>query len=139
MANRRMARVNEQLKREVMRVIRQEVKDPRIGFITITGVEATRDLSLARVFVSVMGEEEEKQESLEGLRAAAAFIRTELGKRLHLRHIPEVDFRLDRSLDHAMRVRELLDEVLPEDEADEGGAGASSEGGRASGGEGREG
>lgn len=123
MASRRMPRVNEQLKREITRVLRDEVKDPRIGFITLTDVDATRDLSLARVYVSVMGDEDEKSETLEGLNAAAAFIRGELGRRLHMRRIPELEFRLDRSLERAMRVREILDEVLPDDDGDAATAG----------------
>lgn len=123
MASRRISRVNEQLKREITRIIRDEVKDPRIGFITLTGVEATRDLSFARVHVSVLGEEDEKRETLNGLTAAAGFIRGELGRRLHLRRIPELRFELDRGVDHAMRVDRLLKEVLPDDDGESEGGG----------------
>lgn len=116
MGGHRISRVNEQLKREVTLVIRDEVKDPRIGFITITGVEASGDLSTARVHVSVMGDEPEKQESVRGLQAAAPFIRGVLGKRLHLRRIPELRFELDRGLEHAMKIERLLQEVKEGDD-----------------------
>lgn len=136
MPNRRISRINEQLKREVTRIIREEVKDPRIGFITVTGVEASNDLSYARVHVSVLGDEPEKAETLEGLRAAASFIRGEIGRRLHVRRAPELDFRLDRGVDHAMRVDRLLKEVLPDDEDGAGVDAAGDTGeGRADGGE----
>lgn len=125
MASRRMSRVNEQLKREITRIIRDEVKDPRIGFITLTGVEASRDLSFARVHVSVMGDEDEKEETIAGLSAAAGFIRGELGRRLHLRRAPELRFELDRGVDHARRIDSLLKEVLPDDH--EGGDAGESD------------
>lgn len=127
MASRRMSRVNEQLKREITRIIRDEVKDPRIGFITLTGVEASRDLSFARVHVSVMGDEDEKEETIAGLSAAAGFIRGELGRRLHLRRAPELRFELDRGVDHARRIDSLLKEVLPDDH--EGGDAGESDAG----------
>lgn len=118
MASHRISRINEQLKREITRIIRDEVKDPRIGFITLTGVEATRDLSFARVHVSVLGEEEEKRDTLDGLAAAAGFIRGELGRRLHMRRVPELRFELDRGVDHARRVDRLLKEVLPDEDGE---------------------
>ena len=110
---RRVPRLNEQLRREVTEILRYQVKDPRVGFVTVNRVSASADLMLARVFVSVLGEEAEKQESLEGLTAAAPFIRSELSKRLRIRRVPELEFRLDRSLDHLRRVEELLEEAAP--------------------------
>lgn len=110
---RRIPRLNEQLKREITEILRYEVKDPRIGFVTLTRVEASPDLMLAKAYVSVMGEEEQKQETLEGLGAAAPFVRSELGKRLSIRRVPEIDFRLDRSLEHVQRIDELLEEAAP--------------------------
>ena len=110
---RRVPRLNEQLRREVTEILRYQVKDPRVGFVTVNRVSASADLMLARVFVSVLGEEAEKQETLEGLTAAAPFIRSELSKRLRIRRVPELEFRLDRSLDHLRRVEELLEEAAP--------------------------
>lgn len=114
MASRRIERFNEQLKREITVLVREEVRDPRIGTITVTAVEVSADLSVARVYVSVMGDEAAKEESLEGLRAAAPFIRTELGRRLRVRRVPELRFELDRSLEYALKIERLLHEALPE-------------------------
>lgn len=129
MASRRIERLNEQLKREITTILRNEVKDPRVGWATVTAARVTPDLSLARIFVSILGEEAEKEEALAGLRAAASFIRTELGRSLRLRRVPELRFEIDRSLDYAMRIERLLHEALP---ADDHGSGGASEGGESS-------
>jgi ribosome-binding factor A len=130
MASRRIERFNEQLKREITGLLRGEVRDPRIGMATITAVEVSADLSVARVYVSVMGDDTAKEESLEGLRAAAPFIRTELGKRLRVRRVPELRFELDRSLEYAMKIERLLHEALPDrgkEEPEPGEADADSD------------
>lgn len=126
MSKRRLARVNEQLKREISRILRRDVHDPRVGIVVVTGVEVTGDLSLARVYVRPTGEEKDWSGMMEGLEAAAPYVRRELGKDLHLRKIPELDFREDRTLERAMRIERILDDVLPDDEErDEEGEGAS--------------
>lgn len=123
MASRRIERLNEQLKREITTIVREEVRDPRVGIVTITAVDVSADLSVARVYINVLGEDEVRRASLEGLHAAAPFIRTELGKQLHVRRAPELRFEIDRSLDYAMRIEQLLREALPEEgAADEAGA-----------------
>lgn len=127
MASRRIERFNEQLKREITLLVREEVRDPRIGTVTVTGVEVSADLSVARVYVSAIGTEEEKGESLEGLRAAAPFIRTELGRRLRVRRVPELRFELDRSLEYALKIEKLLHEALPDRHAPPGDQGLSEE------------
>ncbi len=127
MSKRRLARVNEQLKREISRIVRREVHDPRVGLVVVTGVDATADLSLARVHVRPSGEDPDWQEMMEGLEAAAPYIRRELGQDLHLHRIPELDFREDRTLEQAMRIEEILDEVLPEEEEDPGEADADED------------
>lgn len=130
MSRRRLARLNEQLKRELAMLIRTDVRDPRVGVVTVTGVDVTNDLSLARVFVRAMGSESEIVEALEGLNAAAPFLRAALGKELTIRRIPELRFQRDKSLEHAMRIEEILSDVLPED-APEGASesdGAESDG-----------
>lgn len=116
MSKRRLARVNEQLKREISRILRRDVHDPRVGIVVVTGVEVTGDLSLARVYVRPTGEEKDWSGMMEGLEAAAPYVRRELGKDLHLRKIPELDFREDRTLERAMRIERILDDVLPDDE-----------------------
>lgn len=118
MSSRRVRRLNEQLKREISRVLRQDVQDPRVREVTVTGVDVTADLEHARVHVRSLDDAREGKEmapeALEGLRAAAPHIRRELGESLHLRRIPELRFERDTTLEHARRIEELLDEVRPE-------------------------
>ena len=107
------ARLNEQLKREISELIRTQVRDPRVGLVTITGVEVAADLGSARVFVRRGGGEDDLESTLEGLRAAAPFLRKELGAVLSIRKIPELRFQKDRSLEHAQRIEKILSEVIP--------------------------
>jgi ribosome-binding factor A len=89
-------------------ITRGELRDPRIGFVTVTGVRVTNDLGHARVLVSAMGEPGEQERSLEGLRSAAGFLRARLGKALATRVVPELHFELDEGLARAARINELL-------------------------------
>lgn len=115
MANfRRTDRINEQLRQEISLLLRDEVRDPRVASATITGVETSRELDHARVYVTGPGEETEKAELLAGLQSAAPFLRTQLGRRLHMRRIPELHFEIDRKLENALRIEALLREALPE-------------------------
>jgi len=133
MARRRVARLGEQFRREITEILQREVKDPRVGFVTITAVDVTPDLFHARVYVRVMGDEARKKEALEGLDAAASFIRGELGQRLHIRRIPELRFEIDRSLEHAQRIEQLLREVRPSGDAGSGPGAADADDGRPTG------
>lgn len=112
---RRTARLNEQLRRELSELIQREVRDPRVGHVTITGVDVARDLGSAKVYVRTPGTREERDATLEGLEAAAPFLRTTLGRRLRVRRVPELRFRPDRSFEHAQRIEEVLSEVIPEE------------------------
>lgn len=114
MASKRTARINEQLRQEISLLIRDEVRDPRVGLATITAVEASPELDHARVYVTAMGEDEAKEEAVAGLTSAAPFIRGQLGRRLHMRRIPELHFQVDRKLENAMRIESLLREALPD-------------------------
>jgi ribosome-binding factor A len=118
MANRRVERLNEQLRREISDILRRDVRDPRIGIPTITRVEVSPDLWVARVFVRAMGTAEERAEALEGLDGAAAFIRHEL-RGLKVRRVPELRFEVDTTFEHASRIEELLREVGPVPAAEE--------------------
>jgi len=123
-SGRRVRRLNQLLREELSRLIRREVKDPRVGLITVTGVEATADLEHADVFVRTVETDRDLGEMIDGLQSAAGYLRHALGKELHLRRIPELTFREDRSLERARRIESLLDEALgPEREADGGGGG----------------
>lgn len=110
--SRRTERLNEQFREEISDLLLRQVKDPRLGvFITVTQVSVSPDLSHARVFVSVMGSAEEKQGALQGLDAAAAFIRHEMRQRLSLRRTPRLSFRHDDSMEQGAHILDLLDEV----------------------------
>jgi ribosome-binding factor A len=111
MARVRVGRVGEQIKKEISQIIQSELKDPRIGFITVTGVDVTNDLSQAKVFLSVLGTDEQKEDTLKALGRSSGFIRSELGKRIRLRKIPELLFRFDASIDYGTRIERLLDQV----------------------------
>mgnify|MGYP003395780911 CR=1 FL=1 len=119
MKGKRSARLNEQLKRELSELIRTQVRDPRVGSVTITGVEVAADLGSARVFVRTGGDQGELDATLEGLGAAAPFLRSSLGRALHIRKIPELRFQTDRSMESALRIEKILSEVIiPEPEGD---------------------
>lgn len=107
----RANRVGEQIKKELSVILQRELKDPRIGFVTVTGVEVTGDLQQAIIYISVMGNEEELAETLKGLAKATGFIRSEIGKRIRLRHTPELVFKLDESIEYGNRIEKLLKEV----------------------------
>jgi ribosome-binding factor A len=111
MAKKRIARVNEQIRRELTSLVQRDVRDPRIGMVTITAVETSPDLYHAKVFYSVMGSDEDRDSAAEGLRAAAGFLRTEIGRRMHIRRAPELHFTYDDTLQHAMHIERLLREA----------------------------
>lgn len=115
---RRTDRLNEQLRQEISILVRDEVRDPRVGIVTITAVETSPELDHARVYVTALGDDASKAEALAGLKSAAPFIRGELGRRLHIRRVPELAFQLDRVLEEASRIDQLLREVLPHQATD---------------------
>ena len=108
MQGKRLDRVNQLIKEEISLVLQREMKDPRLGFITVTEVETANDLRVAKVFVSVFGDEATWTASLTALKSARGFIRHWLRSHLDLRVTPELDFRPDRSMAHAARIQELL-------------------------------
>jgi ribosome-binding factor A len=111
---RRTRQVGELLKEELTDIIRKEVKDPRIGFMSITEVDVTTDLRQARVYVSVLNEEE-RQGTMDALTSAASFIRHHLKPRLRMRQIPFLEFRDDRSMEYAQHISETLREIQRQD------------------------
>src|SRR5256885_1132523 len=118
--NRRPDRVAEAIREEVARFLAGGVKDPRVrGLVTVTGVDITRDLRHAKVFVSVMGDDKERAETFEGLEGVAAHLRGHIGRALRLRAAPEIEFRNDASVAHAARIETLLEQVQREREAKE--------------------
>ena len=111
----RTDRINELLREELSVLIRNEVRDPRVGLATVTAVETSPELDHARVYITTLGEDEEKAEIVAGLQSAAGFLRGQLGRRLHLRRIPELHFQIDRVLEGAQRIEFLLREALPDE------------------------
>jgi len=113
----RSQRVVEQIRRELAELIRLEVKDPRVGFITLTDVEITPDYAHAKVFFTSMTGEADVPEIMQGLRRASGFLRRELGRRIRIHTIPELHFNYDRSVEEGSRLSRLIDEVVREDES----------------------
>lgn len=111
----RQAKVQQLIKHEVSDIIIREFKDPRKGFITITDVEVSGDMRHARVFVSVLGDEDDKKRNLKILNNAAHFIRGSLSKRIEMKAIPDLEFKLDTSADQGIRIMELLEQVKREE------------------------
>jgi ribosome-binding factor A len=114
----RTDRLDSQIRQELMELLQREMKDPRVGFATITRVETARDLGSARVWVSVLGTTEERQETIKALTDAAPWLRRQLGARLSVRHIPQLVIRHDDSIESGDRVLRLLRE-LEEERTDE--------------------
>jgi ribosome-binding factor A len=112
-----MRRVNESL-REVLSEALPELKDPRIGFVTVTGVEASPDLRQARVYVSVLGSERKRRETLKGLSAAHGVLQARLSRELRMKRTPQLSFEYDPSVERGMRVSQLIDELAPGDDGD---------------------
>ena len=111
----RMRRVNESL-REVLSEALPELKDPRIGFVTITGVETSPDLRQARVFVSVLGDERKRERSLAGLAAAHGVLQARLSRELRMKRTPQLTFEYDPTVERGVRMTQLIDELAPKDE-----------------------
>ncbi len=111
MQGKRLDRVNQLIKEEVSLLLQRELKDPRLGFVTVTDVETTKDLRSAKVFVSVLGDEAQWRASMAALLSARGFIRNWLRQHLDLRVTPELDFRADHSMEHAARIQELLKQL----------------------------
>ena len=104
----RMRRVNEALKEIISTALAHDIKDPRIGFVTLTGVEASADFAHAKVFVSVYGKKVEKDATMEGLRSSEAFLQRRINDELHLKRTPKLEFVYDVSIDYGMKIQAML-------------------------------
>ena len=113
-SSRRPEQVAETLRQVVTDALAREVRDPRVGFVTVTGVLVTTDLSHARIMVSVRGDDAEQARALEGLQSAAGFLRSRAARALSTRSVPELHFELDRGLEHATRINQLLEDLRRE-------------------------
>lgn len=109
MASDRMRRVDEAVRQVLSDAVTQHLKDPRIGFVTVTAVKTSPDLRHARVYVSVLGDPDEKEASLQGLTSAHGFLQRQVATELRLKHTPTLDFELDETAERASRLTELID------------------------------
>lgn len=113
----RTRRVGEQIQRELAVLIQQELKDPRLGMLTISAVEVSKDMSMAKVFVTVFNEAQDRAKTLEALQHAAGFLQHELGRNLSLRSIPKLRFVYDESIVRGAELSALIDRAVSEDRA----------------------
>ena len=104
----RQAKVAEMIKRELAEILQREMRDPRLALVSVTGVDVARDFTLAKVFVSVIGDEKEKADAVKALQGAAGFLRGQLGRRLELRTVPALSFRYDAGIERGVRMFEIL-------------------------------
>ncbi len=111
MSGGRMRRVDEAVRAVLSGAIASDLKDPRVGFVTVTDVKTSPDLRHARVYVSVLGDEAAREASLDGLRSAHGFLQRVIGSELTLKHTPTLTFHFDDSVDHGMRIGELIKET----------------------------
>ena len=112
----RLARVRENVKETVSMMLEREIKDPRIGFVTITDVDISADLRHCKIFFSSLGGEKQHEKALAGLQSAKGFIRSELGKRLRMKYTPEIEFHFDTSVEQGVRIAEILNKIKKESE-----------------------
>jgi ribosome-binding factor A len=113
----RSDRVADVLQKEICEMLVKEVKDPHLGFITITGVEVSRDLKLAKIFYTLLGSPEQADESTRALRRITPFIRKQLGRKLHMRSIPDIIFMYDHSLEYGTKIDHILDSLRESSDA----------------------
>jgi len=111
MANKRAIRVGELLKEEISQIVLREMKDPRIGFVSVTDVVVSGDLRHAKVFISVYGSDKEKEETLEGLQQAQGYVRKLVGERIKIHHTPEIIFRYDDSIENGVHISEIIKDL----------------------------
>ncbi len=116
----RSRKIADQMQRELASLVSLEIKDPRIGMVTITGVEVSRDLKHAQIFFTSLGDATRQAEQLEGLRSAASFMRGLVGRRLKIHTSPELHFHLDGSIERGFKLTQLIDEAIRQERPDPG-------------------
>lgn len=116
MSRRRQERMAVELKRTLSRILLEDIKDPRMdsSTVSVSRVEVTNDLGHARVYISILGDEQKQHETMAALEKARGFIRSGVAGEIQIRHAPEIEFRLDRSIEHGIHMSSLLDEIMEE-------------------------
>lgn len=110
----RSERVQVELKKEISRILQEDLNDPRIGFVTVTRVDLTRDLRYAKVYFSILGDEKEQSSSIEGIESAVGYIRKLIAERLGLRYVPELSFRVDKSIEYSIDLEKIYERLRDE-------------------------
>jgi len=109
----RISRISEEIRKELSSIIQNELKDPRLPrMISVVSVNVTRDLKYAKVYISVLGSDEDKKHAMEGLKSAAGFMRREIGHRVQIRYTPELQFELDTSIEHGAYINKLIKDTI---------------------------
>lgn len=114
MSDLRANRVAEQMKKEMGDILSRKIKDPRVGFVTVTDVQVTGDLQQAKVFISIYGDDAQQEETLVGLTKSKGFIRSEIGQRIRLRKTPEISFEIDEAIEYGNRIERILKDLNEE-------------------------
>lgn len=119
--NGRMDRINEEVRRELSEILREEVKDPRVDqhLLSVIKADTSKDLKYCKVFISILGDEEQRMETAKALKSAAGFIRRELAARLNLRNTPELKFVMDDSIEYSIHISQMLKEIEPPEKRDD--------------------
>ncbi|MCC6544287.1 MAG: 30S ribosome-binding factor RbfA [Nitrospirae bacterium] len=112
----RTDRIGDQIRAEIADIIARKLKDPRVGFVTVTSVDVSDDLRHAKVYISILGDEKTQVETMKGLNSASGYVRGEIGRRIKIKFTPDIVFRLDNSLEEAAHVLDILDHIKKEDE-----------------------
>ena len=120
MSSQRPGRVQEAIRQEVSKILHDEIRDPRLGFLTITGVELTNDLRFARIYFSVLGDDKAKKLALKGLNSARGYIKGLLGDRIKLRYMPDIEFKVDETLARTQHIYDLFEQIKKERKEDAG-------------------
>ena len=113
---RRTDRLGDQIRAEIADIIAKKLKDPRVGFVTVTSVDVSADLRHAKVYVSILGDEKTQTETMKGLNSASGFVRGEIGRRIKIKFTPDIVFRQDNSLEQAAHVLDILGHIKKEED-----------------------
>lgn len=116
---RRSEKVQVELRREISRILQEDLKDPRIGFITVTRIDLTGDLRHAKVYFSILGDEAKQESSVEGIESAKGYIRKLIGDRLKLKYVPELSFKLDKSEEYSIELEKTFERLRNESKKDQ--------------------
>jgi len=115
----RINRISEEVRKEVSSIIQSDLKDPRLPkMISVTNANVTKDLRYAKIYISVLGNDEDKKNALQGLKSASGFIRREVGHRMQLRYTPEMQFEIDNSIEHGVYISKLINETVKHDDTE---------------------